>query len=93
MFTFVGDPASIVEAALAAAKVIVNILLKKYLVLARQENSRLFVNDTLSLCHILYDSQRLPSKGSTCASIKENIQGRHRSASEILNLMQQPSKF
>ena len=55
-------------------------LLKKYLV-EEEEISVCF-----SLCHILYDSQRLPSKGSTCASIKENIQGRHRSASEIWNL-------
>ena len=61
-------------------------LLKKYLVLVWQENSRLFVNGALSVCHILYDSQRLPSKGSTCASIKENIQGRHRSANEMWNL-------
>ena len=59
--------------------------LKKYLGLVQQLklDRRLFANDTLSLCHILYDSQRLPSKGSTCASIKENIQGRHRSVSEI----------
>ena len=81
MFTFVGDPTSVVEAALAAAKV--DDIHDQHcqchchvMVYITDVIGAVIITIIFSFVFVYnYIEPRLPSKGLTCASTKGNIQG------------------